>query len=166
MSAAHKGSFSAADVGWLLGGQCNLRAAAGPLDWQDQNRNYVAAIPLQADGFTDDEARLTYRIGKLRASEPTLLIALRGHCVYRMDVNGTHLDGTKLYQFVTHVQRRRSSADPSESFEPNPLGVPAITLGQRVQPHEYRSLLSAFAAPIGMDILDIQWNDPPEGRQP
>lgn len=164
--SSQKGSFDAATVGWLLGGRCNLRAPSGILEWEDQNRNYVAGLPLLADGFADEDIQFRYRIGKLKASEPVLLITLQGVCVYHLDVNGTHKEGTKLYQFVTHIQRRRSSSDSSQTFEPNPLGVPEIAIGQRVQPQEYRSILQAFALPIGMDILDIQWTDPPEGRRP
>ena len=71
----------------------------------------------------------------------------------------------KLHQFVTHIQRLRNSTD-RETYEPGPVGVPHVEIGKRVSPALYRAILGAFAAPIGMDILDVEWSDPPEGRQP
>ncbi|AOT25781.1 hypothetical protein SEA_TORTELLINI_36 [Mycobacterium phage Tortellini] len=153
------------EIGWLLGGRCGL-TASGILHWHDENQNYVARLALKATGIDAGAARFVYRIGKLKSSEPTLLITYKGTCVYRLDVNQTHRHGTKLYTFVTHIQRRRSLIDQAESFEPNPVGVPRIDIGKRVTPRQYRDILSAFAAPIGLDILDITWTDPPEGRQP
>lgn len=66
-----------------------------------------------------------------------------------MDVNGTHREGIKLHRFITHLQRRRSFGNPVETFEPEPLGVPNVTVGQRVSASDYRAILGAFAAPIG-----------------
>lgn len=67
----------------------------------------------------------------------------------------------------TETQRRRRERRQRRcSFEPNPLGVPTVEIDQRVTSQEYRAILQAFAAPIGMDILDVDWNDPPEGREP
>jgi len=157
-------SFTAQDSGWLLGGRCHLRAH-GTLKWLDVNQKYSAELPLEAVGFEDGEARFVYKIGKLRASEPSLLILLREECAYRLDINGTHKEGVKLFRNTTHIQRRRASGE-RESFEPNPLGVPAVEIDHRVTSQEYRAILQAFAAPIGMDILDVDWNDPPEGREP
>lgn len=157
-------TFSASDTGWLLGGQSCLRAY-GPMNWQGVNASFVAKLPLEATGFQSGDAEFVYRIGKKRASEPTLLVTLRNVCIYRLDVNQSHRHKGKLYPFTTHIQRLRSPGD-QESFEPNPTGVPAIPLGQRVTPQVYRAILAAFAAPIGMDILDVQWSDPPAGRQP
>jgi hypothetical protein len=157
-------TFSASETGWLLGGRSGLRAY-GAMTWQDVNASFVSKLPLEASGLQSGDAEFIYRIGKKRASEPTLLISLRNVCIYRLDVNGSHREGSKLYQFVTHVQRRAAFGDP-ESFDPNPIGVPIVQLGQRVTPQVYRAILAAFAAPVGMDILDVQWSDPPEGRQP
>ncbi|WP_156686772.1 hypothetical protein [Mycobacterium sp. Marseille-P9652] len=157
-------TFNASETGWLLGGRSGLRAY-GPMNWQDVNASFVAKLPLEATGFQSGEAEFVYRIGKKRASEPTLLVTLRQICIYRLDVNGTHRDGSKLHQFVTHIQRRPAFSAP-ESFYPNPTGVPTVQVGQRVTPQVYRAILAAFAAPIGMDILDVQWSDPPAGRQP
>jgi hypothetical protein len=139
--------------------------AYGKITWNEVNSSYLARLPLEAAGFEPGEVQLKYRIGKKRASEPVVLITLRNICVYRLDINGTHREGAKLHQFVTHIQRRRASSDP-ESYEPRPIGVPEVALGKRVTPHTYRAILSAFAAPIGMDILDVEWHDPPKGRQP
>lgn len=153
------------EIGWLLGGRCGL-TAAGRIHWADENSNYCARLPLTARNVNDGDAGFVYRIGKNRASEPTLLIRYKRQCVYRLDVNQGHRDGSKVHHFGTHLHRRRSLSDPSETFEPDPLGVPQIVIGQRVTPQEYRTILNAFAAPIGMDILDVTWADPPEGRQP
>lgn len=157
-------AFTAAESGLLLGGRCNLRAH-GRIVWADINSSYCATLPLEADGFEEAAATFRYRIGKKRASEPTLLITFRNVCVYRLDVNGSHREGSKKHDFVTHIQRLRASTD-IESFEPWPIGIPEVELGKRVTPQTYRAILGAFAAPIGMDILDVEWSDPPEGRQP
>lgn len=158
-------SYTPQELGWLLGGRCGLRAN-GEVEWRSQNQNYVAQLPLTASGIDDGDAVFTYRIGKLKASEPTLLISFRRVCAYRLDVNGNHRDGEKLHVGVTHIQRRPNSASTYESFHPNPAGVPDVERHRRVTPTQYRQLLAAFAAPIGMDIMDLTWHDPPEGRQP
>lgn len=156
--------FTSVESGWLLSGRCDLRAV-GPVDWRDVNSSYVAALPLTANDVEPNTARFVYRIPKKRADQPTLLITLRDESTYRLDVNGSHREGPKLYPFVTHIQRLRSSPG-QESYEPNPVGIPHVDIGKRVTPHLYRAILGAFAAPIGMDILDVEWSDPPEGRQP
>lgn len=157
-------SFTAAEVGWLLGGGCNLRAQ-GEIHWQDVNSSYSARLALTAEGFTDYAAAFYYRIPKKRADEPSLVITFRGTHVYRLDINGSHRDGSKLFTHENHIQRRRSPDGP-ESYEPNPNGVPTIEQGKRVTTSQYRAILASFAAPIGLDILDVVWIDPPEGRQP
>ena len=154
-----------AEVGWLLSGRCDLRAY-GDMNWRAENQNLVARLPLSAEGFDAGDLAFVYRIGRKKASEPTLLIALRNVCAYRLDVNGDHRDGTKMVRGVTHLHRRPRSDSTYETFEPEPIGVPSIERHKRVTPAQYRQLLSAFAAPIGMDIMDVTWNDPPEGRQP
>lgn len=155
---------TAAEVGWLLGGRCNLRAR-GAIGWADVNSSYSARLGLRAEGFSDTDAVFYFRIPKKRADEPSLVIALRGSHVYRLDINGSHREGGKLIPHETHIQRRRSH-DAPQTYEPNPTGVPAVEMGKRVTTSQYRAILAAFAAPIGMDILDLTWSDPPEGRQP
>jgi hypothetical protein len=160
-----KGEFDVTESGWLFGGRSSLQADVVEMVWADLNSSYEATVPLHAEGFEAGSLELRYRIGKKRASEPSLVVIIRGVCAYRLDVNGSHREGPKLHQGVTHIQRRKAH-DSDETYEPYPLGLPEIKLGHRVAPATYRLLLGAFAAPIGLDILNITWTDPPEGRQP
>ncbi|MDV7357689.1 hypothetical protein R4282_32365 [Rhodococcus oxybenzonivorans] len=158
-------TYTAQDSGWLLGGRSEFRAF-GPIEWQEINTSYRAYLRASARGFKEEEVRVCYNIPLKRASEPSLTVHLRGICAYRLDVNGDHRDGAKFYRGVTHIQRLAKSDQGKPSFEPNPTGVPAIVRHKRVSPSEYRAVLGAFAAPIGLDILDVVWTDPPERRHP
>lgn len=157
-------TFSAADVGWLLGGTSNLRAWGG-VEWRQVNSAYRADLLLSAEGFRIDELKLVYSIPVKRASEPSISIVLREVCIYRLDINGDHREGSKFHRGVDHIQRRSQPA-VKMTFEPNPIGVPSVERHKRVSPAQYRALLAAFAAPIRLDIIDLTWSDPPEGRQP
>jgi hypothetical protein len=148
----------------MLSGKCGL-ACVSSVEWRDINQNFRADLPLDAMGFDPGDLAFCYRIGKTRASEPTLLITLRGQCVFRLDVNGDHFDGTDYYRGVTHLQTRRSPGGV-EDFDPNPFGVPAVREGERVDDSTYYSILSSFATLSKMDITRLNWENVPEGRRP
>ena len=160
---ASNSGFTALDSGWILGGSCNLRAVPGPIDWVDVNSSYEGRVTLTADGV-DDPLDLRYRIPKKKADQPSLSLTYRSRNMYRLDVNGNHREQGKLIPYSTHLHRARS--DDDVTYDPSPLGVPQIPLGQRVTPAQYRAILNAFAAPIGLDLIDLTWTDPDEGRQP
>ncbi len=159
-----RGDFTKQEVNWLLSGRCNL-ASAGEVQWRDKNRNYRADLAVTAMGFTSEDLSLCYRIGKKSASEPTILLLLRGVSVLRLDVNGNHNDVGKQYVHVTHLQRATTPGAP-ESFEPNPPDISPVPLGVRVGGDTYRQILVGFAAVSSMNLRRVTWANPPEGRQP
>jgi len=156
--------FTSQEVHWLLSGHCNL-TATGVMAWRDENSNYRADLPVTADGFDTGELSLSYRLGKIRASEPAVLLFLRQTPMLRLDVNGSHREGMVQYVRVTHFHQARKPGTPEE-FRPHPVTVVPVEFGKRVGGDVYRQVLAGFAAESNLDIQGVTWEDPPEGRQP
>lgn len=159
-----RGDFTPQEVHWLLSGRCHL-TATGVMAWRDENSNYRADLPVSAYGFDDGALTLCYRLGKKRASEPVILLFLRGTPVLHLDVNGNHREGALLHVQVTHFQQATKPGAPEE-FRPYPDTVVAVPFGERVGGDLYRQVLAGFAAESNLDIQGVTWEDPPEGRQP
>lgn len=161
--AAPMSSWSRGEAGLILDGSCTL-SVTGRVTWVDQNRNYAFSLPVRSTMF-DGDLRLNYRIGKLKASEPSLQILFRERCLFRLDVNQGHVEKGKRY-YETHTHVRYEYPDGSEDFIPGPLDVRSPELGKRVSGTQYYDLLTDFAIMRQIDATGVQWTDPPEGRQP
>ncbi|UNQ40235.1 hypothetical protein MPC38_02925 [Prescottella equi] len=140
-------------------------SAAGVITWVDQNSNYVATLPIRSAIF-DGDLRLNYRIGKRRASEPSLQLIFRDSCMVRLDINQGHVVEQGKRHLGTHHHIRRKGPSGREEFHVGPLSLRSPVLGRRVSGTEYQSILIDFAGMYDMDIAAVEWSDPPEGRHP
>jgi len=158
------GGFARPDVEWILSGHSRL-TCEGTAVWLDENSNYCIRLPATATGFGAGDLAFTLRLGKKRASEPTLLLKLRNECILRLDVNGNHQQGLTRYVGATHLHTRYEPGGP-EAFVLSPPGVPAVPLGRRVGDATYFQLFQGFADLSSMDISGVTWVNAPEGRHP
>lgn len=109
------------ECGLVLSGGCRM-SAAGVITWVDQNSNYVATLPIRSAIF-DGDLRLNYRIGKRRASEPSLQLIFRDSCMVRLDINQGHVVEQGKRHLGTHHHIRRKGPSGREEFHVGPLSL-------------------------------------------